>query len=49
MRYRHDWVTPLNGALDTVIDSGDGGGSGIGSGGGWTFEQRNIFRIEPTL
>jgi hypothetical protein len=42
VRYRHDWVTPLNGALDLV------GGSGS-SGGGWTFQQRNIFRIEPVL
>jgi hypothetical protein len=43
VRYRHDWVTPLNGALD-LLASGGAGGSG-----GWTFEQRNIFRIEPTL
>jgi hypothetical protein len=43
VRYRHDWVTPLNGALD-LIASGANPGSG-----GWTFEQRNIFRVEPTL
>lgn len=43
VRYTHDWVTPLNGALD-LLSPGNGG-----SGTGWTFEQRNIFRIEPTL
>jgi hypothetical protein len=47
VRYRHDWVTPLNGALDFV---GTIGGTGAGSSpGGWSFEQRNIFRIEPVL
>lgn len=44
VRYRHDWVTPLNGALDLVFSGGS-----AGSGGGWDFESRNIFRIEPTL
>ena len=43
VKYTHDWVTPLNGALD-LLAPGNGG-----SGTGWTFEQRNIFRIEPTL
>ncbi len=43
--YRHDWITPLNGALDLIASSGGGGGGG---GGGWDFQQRNIFRIEPT-
>jgi hypothetical protein len=43
VRYRHDWVTPLNGTLDLVAPGGGG------SSGGWTFEQRNIFRMEPTL
>jgi hypothetical protein len=43
VRYRHDWITPLNGALDLIAN---GGGS---DSGGWTFQQRNIFRIEPTL
>ncbi|MEA2025779.1 MAG: TadE/TadG family type IV pilus assembly protein [Chloroflexota bacterium] len=47
VRYRHDWVTPLNGALDLIAPGGSGGGGG--SEGGWSFEQRNIFRIEPTL
>ncbi len=47
VRYRHDWVTPLNGALDLITGGGSSGG-GSGSGG-WSFEQRNIFRMEPTL
>ncbi len=46
VRYTHDWVTPLNGALDLLVDGGGGGGGGSG---GWNFEQRNIFRVEPTL
>lgn len=47
VKYTHDWVTPLQGMLDLIVpDSGSGGGSG---GAGWSFEQRNIFRIEPTL
>jgi hypothetical protein len=41
VRYRHDWATPLQGALG-LISSG-------GSGTSWRFEQRNIFRMEPTL
>jgi hypothetical protein len=43
VKYTHDWVTPLDGALDLLAPGNGGGGSG------WTFEQRNIFRIEPTL
>lgn len=46
VRYRHAWVTPLNGALDLLVE---GGSSGGGTPGGWSFEQRNIFRIEPNL
>jgi len=46
VRYTHAWVTPLNGALDMVVP---GGGAGGGSSTGWSFEQRNIFRMEPTL
>jgi hypothetical protein len=45
VRYRHDWVTPLDGALTSLM-SGQSGGS---PSGGWDFEQRNIFRMEPTL
>jgi Flp pilus assembly protein TadG len=41
VRYRHDWATPLQGALSLIASSG--------SGDGWEFEQRNIFRMEPTL
>jgi hypothetical protein len=46
VRYTHDWVTPLNGALDLLTPGGAGSSS---NSGGWSFEQRNIFRIEPTL
>jgi hypothetical protein len=46
VKYRHDWVTPLNGALDTLVGSD---GSGLGGSGGWNFERRNIFRVEPSL
>jgi hypothetical protein len=46
VKYRHDWVTPLNGALDTLVGSD---GSDFGGSGGWVFERRNIFRVEPTL
>lgn len=45
VRYTHDWITPLQGMLDLIVpDSGSSSASG-----GWSFEQRNIFRIEPTL
>jgi hypothetical protein len=44
IRYRHDWVTPLNGALNLLVTGGAGSDSG-----GWDFQQRNIFRMEPTL
>jgi len=39
IRYRHDWITPMS----AIITSLPGGTAG------WTFTQRNIFRIEPTL
>jgi hypothetical protein len=39
VKYRHLWATPLNAIMDVF-----GGGST-----GWTFTQRNIFRIEPML
>jgi hypothetical protein len=42
VRYRHDWVTPLEGALGLIANGG-------GQGTSWVFEQRNIFRMEPTL
>jgi len=38
--YRHEWVTPLSGVMNLLWPGG---------AGGWTFEQRNIFRMEPTL
>ena len=37
IRYRHQWVTPLNAIYDFF-----GGGNF-----GWEFTQRNIFRMEP--
>ena len=39
INYRHRWATPLNAVYDFF-----GGGDA-----GWTFTQRNIFRMEPTL
>jgi hypothetical protein len=39
VNYRHRWATPLNAVYDFF-----GGGDA-----GWTFTQRNIFRMEPTL
>ncbi len=39
VKYRHDWITPMA----SVITSLPGGKAG------WTFTQRNIFRMEPTL
>ena len=39
VNYRHLWATPLNAVYDFF-----GGGNA-----GWTFTQRNIFRMEPTL
>jgi hypothetical protein len=47
VRYTHDWVTPLNGALDLLVPGG--GGNEGGDPAGWSFEQRNIFRMEPVL
>jgi hypothetical protein len=34
--YHHDWITPLGSAIPFP-----------GSEAGWTFSQRNIFRMEP--
>jgi hypothetical protein len=39
VQYRHRWATPLS----TIMDVLPGGSEG------WTFTQRNIFRMEPTL
>jgi len=38
VRYNHSWITPLGSLLPMV--------GGV-DGSGWTFEQRNIFRMEP--
>ena len=38
INYWHRWATPLNAVYDFF-----GGGDN-----GWTFTQRNIFRMEPT-
>jgi hypothetical protein len=42
VRYTYTWATPL-GSLLTLV-----GGSGSGSSG-WTFQKRNVMRIEPIL
>jgi hypothetical protein len=39
VQYRHSWATPLS----TIMDALPGGANG------WTFTQRNIFRMEPSL
>lgn len=39
VKYHHRWVTPLNALFDFF-----GGGDF-----GWTIEQMNVFRMEPTL
>lgn len=49
VRYTHQWVTPLDGALDVIVPGGGDGGGGGSASTGWSFEQRNIFRMEPTL
>jgi Flp pilus assembly protein TadG len=42
IRYEHQWVTPLEGAMGLI-------GATSSDGTGWEFEQRNVFRMEPTL
>ena len=42
VRYPYTWKTPLS-SLVTMI-----GGNGSG-GAGWTFNKRNVMRIEPVL
>ena len=42
IRYEHHWVTPLQGAMGLI-------GTSSSDSDGWVFEQRNIFRMEPTL
>jgi Flp pilus assembly protein TadG len=42
VRYRYHWITPLGSLLPLV------GGDGISSAG-WTFQKRNVFRMEPNL
>jgi len=39
VKYRHDWLTPFPSIITTLP----------GGTAGWTFVQRNIFRMEPTL
>ena len=43
IRYEHHWVTPLQGAMGLIGTTSSDGSDG------WTFEQRNVFRMEPTL
>jgi hypothetical protein len=42
VRYRYSWATPLGAVLRLL------GGTEADSAG-WTFQKRNIFRLEPTL
>jgi Flp pilus assembly protein TadG len=40
IRYQHDWRTPLAAALRLIDGTGP-------SGATWTFQKRNVFRMEP--
>jgi hypothetical protein len=42
IRYRYDWITPLGTLLPFVGGDRD-------ASRGWTFQKRNIFRMEPNL
>jgi Flp pilus assembly protein TadG len=42
VRYTYTWKTPLSSLLTMI--GGDGSG-----GAGWTFNKRNVMRIEPVL
>lgn len=46
VEYRYDWVTPLGGLLPMLGEDAVAGGA---SGRGWTFQKRNVFRMEPDL
>ncbi len=42
IRYRYDWITPLGTLLPFVGGDAD-------TSRGWTFQKRNVFRMEPNL
>ena len=42
IRYRYDWVTPLGDLIPFVGGDRD-------ASRGWTFQKRNVFRMEPNL
>jgi len=42
IRYRYDWITPLGTLLPFVGGDPD-------TSRGWTFQKRNVFRMEPNL
>lgn len=42
IRYRYDWITPLGTLLPFVGGDRD-------ASHGWTFQKRNVFRMEPNL
>lgn len=42
IRYRYDWITPLGTLLPFVGGDRD-------ASRGWTFQKRNVFRMEPNL
>jgi Flp pilus assembly protein TadG len=47
IKYRHQWATPLSPLLQAFFNAT---GNPLGGGdAGWTFTQRNIFRMEPQL
>ncbi len=47
IEYRYDWVTPLGAILPMIGESGPVAGGEAGRG--WTFQKRNVFRMEPQL
>jgi len=42
IQYRYDWITPLGTLLPFV-------GGDRNASHGWTFQKRNVFRMEPNL
>jgi hypothetical protein len=42
VRYRYAWITPLGSVLRFL-------GGDAADAAGWTFQKRNVFRMEPSL
>jgi len=42
IQYRYDWITPLGTLMPMV-------GGDRNASHGWTFQKRNVFRMEPNL